>query len=176
MKTVADIKAQYEGQEVGHMTTDEVYAYAKELEALAGDLEAKLRIETVAYGISRDEIRFILSGMLNLSEDYISEDLIDTAFGEIKRNFTMEEETEVFANFLRGQLDIEHTNHVYSGILSPDGSVLNLYFHDEPGMDTPDSTLTGDAVEDFLEKVFGEDFDVKVDTSPFTFDRSALSE
>lgn len=176
MKTVADIKAQYEGQEVGHMTTEEVYAYAKDLEALAGDLEAKLRIETVAYGISRDEIRFILSGMLNLSEDYISEDLIDTAFDEIKRNFTMEEETEVFANFLGGQLDVEKLHNIYTGILSPDGSVLNLYYHDEPGMDLPDMTLSGDAVDDFLEKVFGEDFDVKVDTSPFAFDRSLLAE
>lgn len=176
MKTVAEIKAQFEEQEVGQMTTEEVYAYAKDLEELATSLEEKLRIETVAYGISRDEIRYILSGMLNLAEDYISEDLIDTAFGEIKRNFTMEEETEVFANFLGGQLDVEHTNHVYSGILSPDGSILNIYFHDEPGMDTPDGTLTGDAVDELLEKVFGEDFDIKVDTSPFTFDRSLLAE
>lgn len=176
MKTVAEIKAQFEEQEVGQMTTEEVYAYAKDLEELATSLEEKLRIETVAYGISRDEIRYILSGMLNLDEEYISDELVQTAFDEIKRNFALEEETEVFANYLHGQLDVEHLHNVYSGILSPDGSVLHLYFHDEPGMDTPDATLTGDAVDSFLEKVFGEDFDVKVDTSPFTFDRSLLSE
>lgn len=176
MKTVAEIKAQFEEQEVGQMTTEEVYAYAKDLEELATSLEKKLRIETVAYGISRDGIRYILSGMLSLAEDYISDDLIDTAFAEIKRGFVMEEETEMFANYLRGQLDVENLHNIYTGILSPDGSVLNLYYHDEPGMDLPDMTLSGDEVDDLLEKVFGENFDVMVDTSPFTFDRSLLAE
>lgn len=176
MKTLAEIKAQYEEQEVGQMTTEEVYAYAKDLEQLVVELQNKVAIESTAYGITREEIRFILSGMLTLEESYISDELIDTAFAEIKRGFVMEEETEMFANYLRGQLDVENLHNIYSGILSPDGSVLNLYYHDEPGMDLPDMTLSGDEVDDLLEKVFGENFDVMVDTSPFTFDRSLLAE
>jgi len=176
MKTLAEIKAQYAEEAIGNMTTDEVYDYAKELESLVVQLEGKQNAKPVAYGIDAEEVRYILSGMLNIEEHYLSDELVQTAFDEIKRNFVMEEETEMFSNLLRGQLDLNNINNTYSGILSADGSVLHIYFHDEPGMDTPDESLSGDAVETFLEKVFGEDWDVIVDTSPFTFDRSKLAE
>lgn len=174
MKKLEEIKGRYSESEIGNMTTDEVYDYAKELEEHIRQLEQSQNPKPVAYGIDADEIRYILSGMLSLDEHFISEELVQTAFEEIKRNFIMEEESEMFSNFLRGQLDLEKINHTYSGILSADGSLLFVYFHDEPGMDLPDYTMTGDEVETFLEKVFGEDWDVIVDTSPFTFERSKL--
>lgn len=168
-------------QDLKQMNVDELRAYAERLEheneRLNDEIETA-KVNESAYIIGRNDIRYYLSTIIGIEEEYVSDELVETAFAEIKNKFLLEGETESFCSFIESSLDVKNLHNVYSGMLSHDGSTLHLYFHDEPGMDTPDATLTGDAVNKFLKKIFGEGFesDSMDETFTFTFDRSLLEE
>ncbi|WP_214688037.1 DUF1192 family protein [Exiguobacterium sp. s163] len=168
-------------QDLKQMHVDELRSYAElleqEIEKLNEELETA-KVNEGAYSIGRSDIRYFLSTILGIEEEYVSSELVEDAFNKIKGKFTLEGESDTFIAYIKSTLDVKNLHNVYSGMLSDDGSTLHIYFHDEPGMDTPDATFTGDAVNGLLKKVFGENYETDAvdDTFTFTFDRSLLGE
>lgn len=173
MQTLNDIKRDYP-ETIGEMTPAEMKKYAEELEAYVRQLEEEKAAMEPAYSVGREDIRYWLSNLLSIEENFVSEALIDDAFFEIKQQFLLEGESETFQNFLVAQFPLRQMHNEYTGILSGDGSVLHVYFASEMEMGEPDLSLSGDSVEAFLVRVVGEDYDEQIDSTPFTFDRSRL--
>lgn len=175
MQTLNDIKRDYP-ETIGEMTPAEMKKYAEELEEHVRQLEEEKAAMEPAYSVGREDIRYWLANILSIDQDFVSEALIDDAFIEIKRYFQLEGESETFQNFLSAQFPLSKMHNEYTGILSGDGSTLHIYFTPEMEIGKPDLSLSGDKVEAFLVHVVGEDYDDKIDSAPFAFDRSKVED
>lgn len=152
------------------MSTEELIEHIEELQ--------EQKRNTVVC-TSREDVRFALSGMLSIPEDFISENIIDIAQRLMLGQFSFSNEHEQIMEFLEYSSDtnwLEEQGHYTGQILADD--TLVIYCQNGAVDGSPDVHITSkDAVEYTLEHLFGKDWDNVVDeTAPFTFPSHSLKD
>lgn len=146
------------------MTFEELLNHAQVLES---------QRDNTVFSIDREDVAYVLGGMLEVPEEVVPENVLDIAQQRMKSRFAINEETEQIASFLNAQsVDWQAEAGIYSATLNEDGS-LSVYFQNIPDGE-PDVVIQEKAkVETITEELIGDERESLFQTTNiFYFKRS----